>query len=193
MKLAGKIALVTGSGKGIGRAIAVRFAQEGADVVINYNRTPGGAQEVLREVEAAGRRGLIVQADLSNTAQARELVTTTVEHFGRCDILVNNAGTETHAPFWEVTEVDYDRVLDVNLKGVFFTTQAMVQHLIKSKRPGKVINISSVHEELPFPNFAAYCASKGGLKMLTRDLAVELGPFGITINFDRAGGDRDAD
>ncbi|HKA56631.1 MAG TPA: glucose 1-dehydrogenase [Candidatus Binatia bacterium] len=182
MKLAGKIALVTGSSKGIGRAIAVRFAQEGADVVINYNRTPGGAQEVLREVEAAGRRGLMVQADLSNTAQARELVTTTVEHFGRCDILVNNAGIETHAPFWEVTEADYDRVLNVNLKGIFFTTQAMVQHLMKSKRPGKVINISSVHEGLPFPNFAAYCASKGGLKMLTRDLAVELGPFGITIN-----------
>jgi glucose 1-dehydrogenase len=182
MKLAGKIALVTGSSKGIGRAIAVRFAQEGADVVINYNCTPGGAQEVLREVEAAGRRGLMVQADLSNTAQARELVTTTVEHYGRCDILVNNAGIETHAPFWEVTEADYDRVLNVNLKGVFFTTQAMVRHLMESKRAGKVINISSVHEELPFPNFAAYCASKGGLKMLTRDLAVELGPFGITVN-----------
>ena len=182
MKLAGKIALVTGSSQGIGRAIAVRFAQEGADVVINYNRTPGGAQEVLREVEAAGRRGLIVQADLSITAEARKLVTTTVEHFGRCDILVNNAGIETHAPFWEVTEADYDRVLNVNLKGVFFATQAMAQHLLKAKRPGKVINISSVHEELPFPNFAAYCASKGGLKMLTRNLAVELGPFGITIN-----------
>ena len=182
MRLTGKTALVTGSSQGIGRAIAVRFAQEGADVVINYNRTPGGAEEVLREVEATGRRGLIVQADISNTAEVRKLVATVVEHFGQLDILVNNAGIETHAPFWEVTEEDYDRVLNVNLKGVFFATQAVVRHLMQTRRSGKIINISSVHEELPFPNFAAYCASKGGLKMLTRNLSVELGPLGITIN-----------
>jgi glucose 1-dehydrogenase len=182
MKLAGKVALVTGSSRGIGRGIATRFAQEGADVVINYNRTPGGAQEVLREVEAAGRRGLIVQADMGNTSDIRKLITTAVEHFGHLDILVNNAGVETHAPFWEVKEEDYDRVLNINLKGVFFTTQALVQHLMQTKRQGKIINISSVHEELPFPNFTAYCASKGGLKMFTRNLAVELGPLGITIN-----------
>ncbi len=182
MRLAEKIALVTGSSMGIGRAIAVRFAQEGADVVINYNRSPGGAQEALREVEAAGRQGLIVQADLASTADVQRLITTAVEHFGKLDILVNNAGIETHAPFWEVTEEDYDRVLNVNLKGVFFATQAMVQHLRQSKRPGKIVNISSVHEELPFPNFTAYCASKGGLKMLTRNLSVELGPLGININ-----------
>lgn len=182
MRLAGKIALVTGSSQGIGRGIAERFAQEGADVVINYNRTPSGAEEVLRNVEAAGCRGLIVKADLANMTDVRTLVATAIEHFGRLDILVNNAGIETHAPFWEVTEEDYDRVLNVNLKGVFFATQALVQHLIQTKRPGKIINISSVHEELPFPNFAAYCASKGGLKMLTRNLSVELGQFGITIN-----------
>ena len=182
MRLAEKIALVTGSSMGIGRAIAVRFAQEGADVVINYNRSPGGAQEALREVEATGRQGLIVQADLASIADVQRLITTAVEHFGKLDILVNNAGIETHAPFWEVTEEDYDRVLNVNLKGVFFATQAMVQHLMQSKRPGKIVNISSVHEELPFPNFTAYCASKGGLKMLTRNLSVELGPLGININ-----------
>ena len=182
MKLAGKVALVTGSSQGIGRGIVTRFAQEGADVVINYNRTPGGAQEVLREVEAMGRRGLIVQADMGNVNEIRKLITTAVEHFGRLDILVNNAGVETHAPFWEVKEEDYDKVLNVNLKGVFFATQAMVQHLMQTKRQGKIINISSVHEELPFPNFTAYCASKGGLKMFTRNLAVELGPLGITIN-----------
>jgi glucose 1-dehydrogenase len=182
MRLAGKIALVTGSSLGIGRGIAERLAQEGADVVINYNRTRGGAEEALRTVEAVGRRGLIVKADLSKTAEVRTLIATALEHFGRLDILVNNAGIETHAPFWEVTEEDFDRVLDVNLKGVFFATQEMVRHLIKSKRAGKIVNISSVHEELPFPNFAAYCASKGGLKMLTRNLAVELGQFGITIN-----------
>jgi glucose 1-dehydrogenase len=182
MRLAGKIALVTGSSLGIGRGIVERFAQEGADVVINYNRTLGGAEEALRNVQAAGRRGLIVKADLSKTAEVRTLIATAIEHFGRLDILVNNAGIETYAPFWEVTEEDFDRVLNVNLKGVFFATQEVVRHLIKTKRPGKIINISSVHEELPFPNFAAYCASKGGLKMLTRNLAVELGQFGITIN-----------
>lgn len=182
MRLAGKIAVVTGSSQGIGRAIAARFAQEGADVVINYNRTLSGAQEALQEVKAAGRRGLIVQADLANVADIKKLIATTLEHFGRLDILVNNAGIETHAPFWEVTEEDYDKVLNVNLKGVFFATQTMVRHLMETKRPGKIINISSVHEELPFPNFTAYCASKGGLKMLTRNLAVELGALGITIN-----------
>jgi glucose 1-dehydrogenase len=182
MKLAGKVALVTGSSQGIGRAIAERFAQEGADVVINYNRTPGGAEEALRNVEAAGRRGMIVQADLADTTQVRNLIAAGIDHFGRLDILVNNAGIETHAPFWEVTEEDYDRVLNVNLKGVFFATQAIVRHFMATKRPGKIINISSVHEDLPFPNFAAYCASKGGLKMLTRNLSVELGSFGITIN-----------
>jgi len=182
MRLANKIALVTGSSLGIGRAIAERFAQEGADVVINYNRTLSGAEEALRNVEAAGRRGLIVKADLSNTTEVRKLVATAVEHFGRLDILVNNAGIETHAPFWEVTEEDYDRVLNVNLKGVFFTTQEMVRHLMKTKRRGKIVNISSVHEDLPFPNFAAYCVSKGGLKMLTRNLGVELGSLGININ-----------
>src|SRR5882724_11379199 len=143
MKLAGKIALVTGSSQGIGRAIVERFAHEGADVVINYNRTPGGAEEALRIVETAGRRGVIVKADLSNTTDVRTLVATAIEHFGRLDVLVNNAGIETHAPFWEVTEEDYDRVLNVNLKGVFFATQEMVRHLIKTKRPGKIINISS--------------------------------------------------
>lgn len=182
MKLANKIAVVTGSSQGIGRAIAERFAQEGADVVINYNRTPGGAEEALRNVEASGRRGLIVKADLSKTTEVRKLVATAIEHFGRLDILVNNAGIETHAPFWEVTEEDYDRVLNVNLKGVFFATQEMVRNLMQTKRRGKIVNISSVHEDLPFPNFAAYCASKGGLKMLTRNLGVELGSLGININ-----------
>ena len=182
MRLSGKVAVVTGSSQGIGRGIVERFAREGADVVINYNRSPGGAQEVLAGAEAAGRRGLVVQADMSSTAGVRHLIDAAVDHFGELDILVNNAGVEAHAPFWEVTEADYDRVLNVNLKGVFFATQAMVNHARQNNRPARIINISSVHEELPFPNFAAYCVSKGGVKMLTRNLAVELGQFGITVN-----------
>jgi glucose 1-dehydrogenase len=182
MRLQGKRAVVTGSGRGIGRAIAVRFAREGADVVINDLDIQGTARETLAQVEAAGRRGVLIQADLSQADQARRLIDDAVRQLGPLDILVNNAGIEKHAPFVEVTEEDYDEVLHVNLKGAFFTTQAFVRHLLADKRPGKVIHISSVHEELPFPGYASYCASKGGLQLLTRDLAVELGPHGITVN-----------
>jgi glucose 1-dehydrogenase len=127
-------------------------------------------------------QGHAIKADLGSVDMVRQLIAESIEHFGRLDILVNNAGIEKHAPFWEATEADYDAVLNVNLKGIFFATQTMVQHLMQTKRPGKIVNISSVHEDLPFPNFAAYCVSKGGLKMLTRNLAVELGSLGITIN-----------
>jgi glucose 1-dehydrogenase len=192
MKLDGKVALVTGSSQGIGQGIVLRLAQAGASVVINYRSNPEGAEETLAKIEAVGgnchmaqcpkSQGYTLQADLSSVDDARELITESINHFGKLDILVNNAGIEKHAPFWEVTEADYDAVMNVNLKGVFFATQAFVQHLMTTKRTGKIINISSVHEELPFPNFTAYCASKGGMKMLTRNLAVELGRWGITIN-----------
>jgi glucose 1-dehydrogenase len=182
MRLKNNVALITGSSKGIGRGIAERFAREGADVIINYNSDPKGAEEAVREAEKHGVRAAAIQADLGTVAGVRSLVSHSIERMGRLDVLVNNAGVEKHAPFWDVTEADYDKVLNVNLKGVFFTTQAFVAHLRATGRGGRVVNISSVHEELPFPNFAAYCASKGGLKMLTRNLAVELGPLKITIN-----------
>src|SRR5262249_46306560 len=139
-------------------------------------------EEVRAEVEAVGRRALLVQADVGTASGARHLLAEGIRHFGNLDVLVNNAGVEVNAPFWEVTEEDYDKVLNVNLKGPFFATQARVRDVMGAGRPGKVVNISSVHEELPFPGFAAYCASKGGLRMLTRNLAVELGRFGITVN-----------
>ncbi len=182
VRLTGKVALVTGSSQGIGRAIVERFAREGADVVVNYRSDPAGADEVVAQARLAGVRAEAIQADVSSVAEVRRLVNDSVTRMGRLDILVNNAGVETHAPFWDVTEEHYDRTLDVNLKGAFFATQAMVRQLRAANRTGRIINISSVHEELPFPNFAPYCASKGGLKMLTRNLAVELGPLGITIN-----------
>jgi glucose 1-dehydrogenase len=191
MKLKGKVALVTGSSQGIGQAIAIRLAQEGAKVVINYRSHPEGAEETVAKVQAAGgtcymaqhsEQGYAIKADAGDVKDIQRLILEAIDHFGKLDILVNNAGIEKHAPFWNVTEADYDAVMNVNLKGVFFATQAMVKHLVDSNRPGKIINISSVHEELPFPNFTAYCASKGGMKMLTRNLAVELGALGITIN-----------
>jgi glucose 1-dehydrogenase len=182
MRLAGKKALVTGSSKGIGRGIAVRLAQEGADVAINYNTDPKGAQEALAEVQALGRQGVVLAGNLGRVDEVRELVARSEAALGGLDILVNNAGIEKHAAFEDVTEADFDAVLNVNLKGVFFATQAFVRACRRGGRRGKVVNISSVHEELAFPNFAAYCASKGGMRMLTRTLAVELGPIGITIN-----------
>jgi glucose 1-dehydrogenase len=182
MKLRGKVAIVTGSSQGIGRGIARRFAQEGASVVINYSRNPEPAREAMAEVEAAGASALMLKANLGDVAEVRKLVADTIAHFGGVDILVNNAGVEKHAAFWDVTEEDYDAVLDVNLKGVFFATQAVVRYMREAKKPGKIVTVSSVHEELPFPNFAAYCASKGGVRMLTRNLAIELAPFGITVN-----------
>jgi glucose 1-dehydrogenase len=192
MKLKGKVALVTGSSQGIGQGIVLRLAEAGADVVINYRSHPEGAEETLEKVNKIGGQcylaechssdGYTVKADLGSIDEIRQLLAESINHFGKVDILVNNAGIEKHAPFWEVTEADYDAVMNVNLKGVFFATQAFVQHLIETKRSGKVINISSVHEELPFPNFTAYCASKGGMRMMTRNLAVELGALGITIN-----------
>ena len=182
MRLQGRNALVTGSSKGIGRAIATRLGRDGANVIVNYNSDPKGAEEAVQEIRAFGVRAEALKADLGSVASVEALLTTAIETLGSLDILVNNAGIESHAPFWDVTEADYDRVLAVNLKGVFFASQAMVRHLRATRRTGRIINISSVHEEIPFPNFAAYCASKGGLKMLTRNLAVELGPLGITVN-----------
>src|SRR3984885_1761819 len=181
-RLAGKVAIVTGSGSGIGQSIAIRYASEGATVVVDYRNHPEQANDTKTKCEAAGGKAITVQADVSILADTERLIDQAYTQLGRADILVNNAGIEIKAPFWEVTEKDYDAVLNVNLKGAFFLTQAFVQRLISAKLPGRVINISSVHEDMVFPHFSTYCASKGGIRMLMRDLAVELGPYNITVN-----------
>jgi glucose 1-dehydrogenase len=182
MKLEGKVALVTGSAQGIGQAIAIRLAQEGADIIVDDRALGQSAQQTADAITAFGRKVHMIQGDLANTDDDRRVISEGVEKLGKIDILVNNAGVEKHADFWDVTEKDFDFVLQINLRGTFFITQDFVNHLRATKRPGRVINISSVHEELPFPHFSTYCASKGALKMLCRDLAVELGPLGITVN-----------
>jgi len=181
-RLKGKVALITGSSSGIGQSIAVRFAQEGASIVINYSRHPDGADDTKKQIEAAGSKAIIVQGDVSKLADTQNLVDQAWSQLGGCDILVNNAGVEKNAPFLEVTESDYDLVLDVNLKGAFFLTQAFVKRLAAARLPGRVINMSSVHEDMVFPNFTSYCCSKGGMRMMMRNLAVELGPLNITVN-----------
>lgn len=187
MRLASKVALVTGSTQGIGRAIAIRLAREGADIVVAGHVDNDAALESAELIRAEGRRACIVIGDVSEVEVCRRLIREGVEQLGRLDILVNNAGVEQYADFWDISEEHYDRTLDVNLKGPFFTTQAFVHYLRDqaakgTQHGGKVINTSSVHEELPFPHFTSYCASKGGLKMMMRNLAVELAPLGITIN-----------
>ena len=181
-RLAGKVAIVTGSGSGIGQSIAIRFASEGATVVVDYRNHIEQAQETKSKAEAAGGKAILVPADVTVLADTQNLIDQAYTQLGRCDILVNNAGIEKRAAFCDVTEADYDAVLNVNLKGAFFLTQAFVRKLQAAKLPGRIINISSVHEDMVFPNFSTYCAAKGGIRMLMRDLAVELGPYNITVN-----------
>ena len=182
MTLQGKVALVTGGAQGIGRAIAMRLAQEGAAVLIEDLSDNARAEETLQELQAMGARTALLVGDVGKVADGQRVVREGVAAMGRIDILVNNAGVERRAGFLDASEADYDLVMHVNLKGPFFITQAFARHVRDRGGDGRVINISSVHEELPFPHFASYCASKGGLKMLTRDLAIELAPLGITIN-----------
>jgi glucose 1-dehydrogenase len=181
-RLEGKVAVVTGSGSGIGQSIAERLAQEGANLVVDYRDHPEQAQQTVDKIVAAGGKAVMVQADVTSLADSDNLIAQAWQQLGSCDILVNNAGVEKGAAFTDVTEADYDFVMNVNLKGAFFLTQAFVKRLAAAKKPGRIINISSVHEDMVFPHFSTYCASKGGMRMLMRDLAVELGPQGITVN-----------
>jgi glucose 1-dehydrogenase len=182
MRLKDKVVLVTGAGQGIGRGIALRCAEEGARVIIADLLDDADSRHTLALVEEAGGEGWVMAADVASVDAVRRLVAEGANRMGRIDVLVNNAGIELCAPFADVAEEDYDRVLDVNLKGAFFTAQAFVRHRREAGPGGRIINISSVHEQLPFPNFASYSASKGGMMMLMRNLAVELAPMGITVN-----------
>lgn len=182
MRLKGKIALVTGSSSGIGKGIALRFAKEGANIIVHYHSRKQEATQVVKDIRELGRRAVAFQANIAEVAQIRTLVDQAWNTFGHIDILVNNAGILLSSAFSEVTEEDWDRVLDVNLKGVFFCTQAVAKKMIESKIQGKIINVSSISARLGEPYLAAYCVSKGGVNMLTRSLAIELGPYGININ-----------
>ena len=182
MKLEGKTVLITGGSQGIGQGIAFRLAEEGADIAIDYVGNSEAADATVAQIEKRGRRGLAIVADISSVDQIHSMIKQAVDSFGGVDVLVNNAGVEKHASIWEATEHDYDLVLTINLKGAFFASQAFVQHRMAVKKPGKIINVSSVHEELPFPHFTSYCASKGGMKMMMRNLSIELAPYGITVN-----------
>jgi glucose 1-dehydrogenase len=182
VNLNGRCAIVTGGSQGIGKAIALRLAQEGADIAIDYRKSADKANETCAEIQKLGRRASAIQADIGIVSETQRLIADAVTALGSIDILVNNAGIEIRAPFLDASEHDYRAVIDINMSGPFFCTQAFARHRRDRKQPGKVINISSVHEELPFPHFTSYCMSKGGMKMMMRNLAIELAPLGITVN-----------
>lgn len=191
-----KVALVTGAGgrNGIGRAIATRFAKEGADVAVNdISEHPYSAEDpewrglpdVVREIEAMGQRAISIVADVSNAKQVNDMIETTVSHFGRIDILVNNAGTiagKDRVPVVDLAEADWDRVQNVNIKGVFLCCQAVARKLIAQDSGGKIINISSVRGKQGAACYAAYSASKFAVIGLTQSLAHELAPYDINVN-----------
>ena len=176
-----KVAVVTGGSSGIGKAIALALANAGAAVTINYHSNPDGANGVKADIEGAGGRAITVGGDVSKIADLQAMVDATVKAFGRVDIFVNNAGMETRTSILDSSEDDFDKVVGINLKGAFFGTQLAAKQMIAQGGGGRIINISSTHEDWPMPGNIPYCCAKGGVRMLTRTAGVELAPHKITV------------
>ena len=183
MRLKDKIAIVTGAGQGIGKGIALRLAREGAHVVVNYPTASVSdkAEEVAKQIREIGQQSIAIQADVSKAAQVEAMVEQTVNQFGRLDIQVNNAGVDPHIPFLEMTEDQFDFIIDTNLKGNFFCAQSAARAMMKTGG-GKIIIISSIHGQQTYKRMTAYAAAKGGLNAMTRQLAIELSPYHINVN-----------
>ena len=183
MRLKDKVALVTGASSGIGKAIATRFAAEGARVAVNYR--PGSvtdSEAVQAEAASFGSSSIGVVGDVSNREDVERMMAEIIERFGRVDITINNAGIEIKKPFLEITDDDWNKVIAVNLFGSYLVSQIAARQMVKQGQGGKLIFISSVHEDIPFPEYTAYCASKGGVRMLMRNLAMELAQHKINVN-----------
>jgi len=181
VKLQGKVALITGGARSIGRAIALGYAREGAAVAINYVSHPEAAQATVREIEALGRRAMAVQANVSSQADVLALVEAVTRGLGPIDILVANAGVQKRVFFLELAEADWDWIVGTNLKGCFLVGQAVAQSM-KARGYGKIINTSSEAANSPAPRMSAYCVSKAGIAMLTKCMALELAQHGIRVN-----------
>jgi glucose 1-dehydrogenase len=181
MSLTGKVAIVTGGNSGIGKAIVLALAKRGAKVVIDYVVDPASTEALEAQVAALGSASIGVDADVSKVADLQRLIDATVKEYGRLDVMVNNAGVETRTSILDTTEAQYEKVLDINLKSAFFGTQVAAKQMIAQGGGGRIINITSVHEDWPMPGNTAYCLSKGGMRMLTRTAGVELGPHGVTV------------
>ncbi len=181
MNLKGKVAIVTGGNSGIGLAIVLELAKQGANIVIDYVAHPEATDDLIKQVIALGDQAIGVKADVSKVADLKSLIATAVAKFGRVDIMVNNAGIETRTSILDTTEEQYEKVLAINLKSAFFGTQLAAQQMIKQGDGGRIINITSVHEDWPMPGNTPYCLSKGGMRMLTRTAGVELAPHNILV------------
>jgi glucose 1-dehydrogenase len=182
MKLQGKVAIVTGAATGIGKAIVSGMAKEGASVVIDYVGDPKLANGVVQSIQNTGGKAMAIEADVSDPDQVNSLVQLCLKTMGRLDILVNKAGIEYKYPFTEFPFDKWQKVIAVDLTGPFLCAQAAAKAMIQQGNGGRIINISSVHEDLPMLTNAPYCAAKGGLRMLMRTIAVELAPHKITVN-----------
>jgi glucose 1-dehydrogenase len=180
-RLKGKVAIVTGGNSGIGKSIAIELARQGAFLIIDYVSHPEAEAELEKQLHALGECAVGIQADVSKVADLERLVAAAVQNFGRLDIIVNNAGIETRTSVLDTTEDQYGKVLDINLKSAFFGTQIAAKQMIKQGGGGRIINITSVHEDWPMPGNTAYCLSKGGMRMLTRTAGLELAPHGINV------------
>jgi glucose 1-dehydrogenase len=181
MSLKDKVAIVTGGNSGIGQAIVLELARLGANVVIDYVAHPEATEALECQVCQLGEQAIGVKADVSDIAELQILVDQAVNRFGRVDIMVNNAGVETRTSILDTTPEQYDRVMAINLKSAFFGTQIAARQMIKQGGGGRIVNISSVHEDWPMPGNAAYCLSKGGMCMLTRTAGVELAQHDILV------------
>ena len=181
MKLQGKVALVTGGSRSIGRAIALAFAREGANVAVNYVRNTAAAESAAREVEALGRRALAVKADTSQRAQVHAMVEEVTGRLGPIDVVVNNAGVQKRVFFLDLEEADWDWMLGVNLKGCFLVGQAVAARM-KERGKGRIINVASEAGGAPAQRMTGYCVSKAGVIMLTKCMALELAQYGIRVN-----------
>ncbi len=181
LPLESKTALVTGASKGVGKGIALELARCGCDVAVNYNSDRQGAEATAAEIAALGRTSFVTAADVGNASDVDRMFGEVLARFPRLDILVNNAGTQVWKPLLDLSEAEWDRVIDTNLKGCFLCTQRAARHM-KSAGGGRIINIGSGCNKVPFPNLVSYTASKGGIEMFTRVAAMELGKFGITVN-----------
>ena len=181
MSLTGKVAIVTGGNSGIGKGIVLALARHGANVVIDYVANPEATEDLEKQVVALGDKAIGVDADVSKVADLQRLVDAAVEAFGRVDVMVNNAGVETRTSVLDTTEAQYEKVMEINLKSAFFGTQIAAKQMIAQGDGGRIINITSVHEDWPMPGNTPYCLSKGGMRMLTRTAGIELGPHGVLV------------
>jgi glucose 1-dehydrogenase len=176
-----KVAIVTGGNSGIGKAVVIALAAEGANVVIDWVFDEQATEDLEKQLVALGDKVTAVEADVSKVADLERLVGAAVSKFGRLDIMVNNAGVETRTSILDTTEAQYEKVLDINLKSAFFGTQLAAKQMIAQGDGGRIINMTSVHEDWPMPNNTAYCLSKGGMRMLTRTAGVELAPHNVLV------------